>query len=355
MKPLRSLGFIAIAVMISIFMLYKLIPLEFSYTRKSAANDPLLKKFVYDRNSDGHPPEWVLQFSAEDRPPEFGNGAILAGIDDIGVLELSGAWVIDDDLMAISKMSGIKEIYLNHTSIGNVGLTYLSSLKSIDILTLNNSLISESGLAVLQAFSKLRELSIYGCKLSDSGLAYIGNITSLQSVLLSSADIRDLEISKLARLPNLRELHIRESPMLTGNGMEAFLQLEVLQLSGTSLNDESMVRLRQLHKLRYLDLSGSAIKGPGLRNLAELPNLSTLILHHCPLTDEALVQLAACKSLRTLGMRLEPPPTATVTYEGVVTLVEALPQLEELHMWFMQYDWDYKGLMARFPKVKFYP
>jgi hypothetical protein len=72
------------------------------------------------------------------------------------------------------------------------------------------------------------------------------------------------------------------------------------------LNDDALIQLRRLPKLKDLDILDALIRGPGLRVINELPQLASLAIGMCPITDESLEFLAGATELQRLALVAAP-------------------------------------------------
>jgi uncharacterized membrane protein YphA (DoxX/SURF4 family) len=86
-------------------------------------------------------------------------------------------------------------------------------------------------------------------------------------------------------------------------------------------------QLRSLLNLRELKLDDADISDEALEAVAELPRLEIIDLRHCVLSENALADIAAARSL--LFLRLESVP---INRNGLVHLASSLQRLEVLHL-----------------------
>lgn len=107
--------------------------------------------------------------------------------------------------------------------------------------------------------------------------------------------------------------------------LSAFTQLEELELSGCSINDNGLVRLQVLPNLRRLNLSKCAgITDQSLGHLAALTGLEHLDLAECSVTDAGLAFLMGLKNLRYLNLE----ECDNISQAQLSILQAALPQCE---------------------------
>src|SRR5690606_13674656 len=90
------------------------------------------------------------------------------------------------------------------------------------------------------------------------------------------------------------------------------------------VGDEGLKTLSRLPWLHTLSLRGNDVSNHGLVHLANLPHLTSLRIEHCRgIGDAALQQLAACRSLRHLGVA-----TPWVSVAAAKELQNKLPDCE---------------------------
>jgi len=97
-------------------------------------------------------------------------------------------------------------------------------------------------------------------------------------------------------------------------------QLEMLDLSGTQIDDRGLVYVKDWRSLRVLSLRNTQISDDGLRRLGGLTELDFLDLSWTQVTDAGLGSLHNLRSLKKLGLL-----SSQVTWDGAARLQEALP------------------------------
>ena len=100
--------------------------------------------------------------------------------------------------------------------------------------------------------------------------------------------------------------------------------LQTMDLSESSITDNSFVHFRQLPRLKTLDVSNNQITGSGFKHLAGHRSLKELILNDCPIEDHGLKDLALVSSLEKISLYQTP-----VTDVGIGSLGR-LPNLKSL-------------------------
>ncbi|HMY01900.1 MAG TPA: hypothetical protein PKA48_01045, partial [Candidatus Obscuribacter sp.] len=112
--------------------------------------------------------------------PTFGLAALrtLKG-DDLAGLSFLGSDLRDDELLNLSALTGLKELELSCTSIGDQGLAHLSSLIGLSKLSLASTKISDAGLVHLAGMKALQELVLDDTRISDEGMVHLAPLAAL--------------------------------------------------------------------------------------------------------------------------------------------------------------------------------
>ena len=179
---------------------------------------------------------------------------------------------------------------------------------------------SDAETSALTFFPELKSLTCNS--VSDSQLADVGKLRSLEYLKLRETGIGDEGVGHLGSLRLLRTLDLSENPRITGATIQSLAtmrQLQELDLSGTSVDDEGARQLAALQSLHELNLGGARVTDEGVRHLRSLKQLRTLLLHGNDVSDDALPGLAALPklSMLTLGSR-------RVTDEGLSMLARSV-------------------------------
>lgn len=188
------------------------------------------------------------------------------------------------DMNALSKLSTLRELYLDDWCRGSESIFQLRGLEKI---SLRNPAFSDLRDAL--SWENLHELWIHGGKLvSLAGLA-----TGLQKLRLTY--IKNLDsLSALSHCISLQDLRIEGCRKITSlNGIEKCLKLKILTFGRTGYI-ESLVPLRDLKELEYLFLAdGLRIQNPSVEILYDLPKLRHLIItKQAGLEKERLLMVA---------------------------------------------------------------
>lgn len=145
-----------------------------------------------------------------------------------------------------------------------------------------------------------------GLFLSPSGTVPVGlsRLINLEVLDLDGVPVMDETIVEVAELTKLRELSLAKS-----------------SISVLSVDDDSLSHLSQLAAIEELRLGGCHIKGHGLKHLRSLPRLARLDLSDTAINDNAVEELLKFDSLETLNIR-----GTSLSKSAVAKLKTALPK-----------------------------
>jgi hypothetical protein len=82
----------------------------------------------------------------------------------------------------------------------------------------------------------------------------------------------------------------------------ALVDLDSLQLSGTTVTDEQLKLVGKMKSLGDLQLAKTSITDEGMKHIAGLSGLTSLYVSGCKVTSDALVEIAKLKALKVLGI-----------------------------------------------------
>lgn len=123
------------------------------------------------------------------------------------------------------------------------------------------------------------------------GIDYLESIVAIR---LDGASVKDGDLARLLRiLPRARFLDLRLAPV-TSRGLDSLqcLQhLEVLNLSGTSADDDTLMTIGRLRRLRSLDVCGTNVTDAGLQHLEHLTALRRIYVERTAVSSAGLGRL----------------------------------------------------------------
>ena len=165
-----------------------------------------------------------------------------------------------------------------------------------------------------------------GDKAADDDLAVFRSLPDVTTLELNNNPrVTDAGLAHLAGLSKLRVMYLYRSSV-KGPGIRHLPRnIEFLMLTYAPLEDEGLVAIPNMTKLKTLRLGFTKITDEGLVNLAELSELEDLELRNTEVTDAGLEHLKSLKNLKSLSLA-----HTKVTGDGVARLQRTLPNC---HIW----------------------
>ncbi|MCK4292049.1 MAG: hypothetical protein KAY65_02545 [Planctomycetes bacterium] len=244
--------------------------------------------------------------------------AHLAKLPSLTYLLLQGDNFTDAGMAHLKNVPSLKILHLGHLpGLTNAAFVHLSEIPNLERLDLHwNENITDSGIAHLKKLGNLKKLDIRHSKATVGGVAHLSQIKTLDHLELPGKILNDEVLEYLGQLPNLRELRITRSHYVdpkmdkdyyTDRGLRALPRLSLLEdlsIGSIGVTDAGMSHIAKLTNLKRLHLFGcSAITDDGLANLMTLKSLTRLTLSYTEVTISGLTQLGALPNLTDLTVR----------------------------------------------------
>ncbi|MDB5340670.1 MAG: hypothetical protein JWN70_6289 [Planctomycetaceae bacterium] len=268
--------------------------------------------------------EW-LQLSGV---PQLTNEVLqhLRKMERLEFLQLDGTAITDDGLQQLRELKRLKSLRLNGTAsrglvlarfqgsplerfscdhLSDEGARLLSKFPKLVEVSVGGSPITGVGLADIARLPSLQSLALAGCReLKDADFAVLGNIYGLSTVYLINTAAGDLAAQGLARLNNVRDLHIG-SQQLTDAGVRKLCEIVSLHSltinsDAVNLTDEAFVDLWRLTNLYGMTMSAPHVTGSSLSAIDELRRLEWMNLEGESISDAALKHVAKSETLKRL-------------------------------------------------------
>ena len=188
-------------------------------------------------------------------------------------LDLTDAGLSNEDLAALSEMTGLKALSLEE-NINLTDLSPLSSLTSLESLDIRHT--GATDLTPLSELTNLTELKIANPDISD--LTPLKNLTNLRTLMLDDGDLISsaiTDLSPLAGLVNLESLAIPPQPNYTDfsclSGLAKLRSFRMMGSKSSGTNSVSsldfLANMTQLEELRIVVAAGDLSVLEGLVNL----------------------------------------------------------------------------------------
>jgi Leucine-rich repeat (LRR) protein len=281
---------------------------------------------------------------------------VLAGCRRVWKIRLTGPSVTDQLVVPLGKLTTPVRVFLEGTSITDLGLQFLAGYRDLQVLTITGKkpatvTLNGSGFGSLKGAQNLEILVIQGHPLSDECVEHLAKIKSLNHLVLTDTKITDKGLQSLDGHPKLDEVSITQSPVrggclstlaglpaltgLTLNGVAVpdtqfdrlkGSKLTELRLPNTSVTDRALVAIAEIPGLAQLDLTGARVTDAGLAHLGRLEHLANLSLARTEVTGTGLVHFKARPALRSLDL------TDTQVTDAALGELSACPNLKTLRL-----------------------
>ncbi|MBC7998848.1 MAG: protein kinase [Leptolyngbya sp.] len=154
-----------------------------------------------------------------------------------------------------------------------------------------------------QIGNNLTAIDLNGYAIRDSNLVELKRDAFLRRLRISETSIGDAGLRIIGKLPNLDTLHA-DHTALTNDGLKYLEKLPLKELS----------------------VSRNNLDATGLKKIAKIQSITDLSIPENPVRDSDLKHLAPLKKIKYLHL-----DKTQITDEGVKTVVEMFPELEEFH------------------------
>ena len=277
---------------------------------------------------------------------------------------LAGGTISAETFVGMKTQSDLEELFLQDLSIRDEEfLSVVSVLPKLTRLTLRRMPhVSDTGIIPLFQIPALRQLALIEIPITGVSLQAIGETSTLAvldvrncsqlvaddynhilrlprlvDLRIGGFAVNDLCLEIVAQLPALRALTLGDS-LVSAKGFETFVAdslsagtLETLVLNrNMALNDEALLVLGNLPRLRRLTLNDAMITGAFLERLAEeeekRPKFNDLSLRKTLLHEDRLAVLAQYPELRSLQL------SGVALSKSGVEMLRSLAHIERLDL-----------------------
>jgi hypothetical protein len=180
----------------------------------------------------------------------------------------------------------------------------IATLQTVDEMEIDADRLTDVGLASIAKLRNLKVLHLVGTSMmTDEGLKALATLPRLRHLRLSGP-FTDKGLAYLAAAPSIKVMWL-ETPRATEEGLRELAQIKTLERLTVPWLDlitpRSMVFLQAMTNLKALGVGDALNSDAGVAALASLSNLEVLALKGGPaLTDNGLQPLAIMPKLRAL-------------------------------------------------------
>jgi hypothetical protein len=195
----------------------------------------------------------------------------------------------------------------------------IATLQTVDEMEIDADRLTDAGLASIAKLRNLKVLHLVGTSMmTDEGLKALATLPKLRHLRLSGP-FTDKGLAYLAAAPSLKVMWL-ETPSATEKGLRELTQIKTLERLTIPWLDlitpRSVAFLHAMTNLKALGVGDASNSDAGVAALASLSNLEVLALKGGPaLTDSGLKPLATMPKLRALEIY-----HSRITEQGVAHL-----------------------------------
>ena len=199
--------------------------------------------------------------------------------------QLKHASLRTSDVDLLRQFPEIDLVFLEATVVTDAALEKVSQLPNLLFVSFDSVRLESSGLRHLLTTPKLDALNFHNMVLDDTALEYLAACHHLTGLRLTG--VTDDNVRYLARIPSLKGLEIQDC-RLTDQGAKRLadrcLGLETLVVYSGSFSDAAVAEVARLPKLDRLDVAGVAITDDGILKLKTCATLKTVYFRKTKVT-----------------------------------------------------------------------
>lgn len=131
-----------------------------------------------------------------------------------------------------------------------------------------------------------------------------------------------VSLPALRKMPAIRSVRIEYAAIgsATLATFDELPELESISLNGCNIDDDMLLELADVSRLKMLNLSNTQVSGTGVKALRDLPRLTHLNLDGAPITEDGLAEIAKLDRLTVISLS-----NTGLSENDVLKLEEALP------------------------------
>ncbi|MEM6260096.1 MAG: C2H2-type zinc finger protein [Planctomycetota bacterium] len=194
----------------------------------------------------------------------------LAGIPNLGTLELSRANITRQGFVTIGQMDGLSYLRIDRTEMRDEDLVHVGGLTGLEYLYLNQAPITDAGLAHLATLTNLKMLWLNDIPTTEEGLQHLAGMTKMQRLAIPNAQIDGHALRHLAGMTRLKEIKLSDSPVddTAGPHFRNWPMMQTLHLEkAENLTDAMVPHLLALPHLKQIYVQSAGISEGGKQKL----------------------------------------------------------------------------------------
>lgn len=228
----------------------------------------------------------------------------------------------DEEIVAA--FQALKSYELDDTALLNLSKGG-EGLAVVEEINLNGSKVTNGGLTHLAKLPNLRHLDVRNSPVDKDGAAAIGALTSLESLNLDGGEMTDEAMQALNPLSQLKQLEISSVRLSPGGWAQLthHTQLEVLRVNNSNLSDDTMSIIGEIKSLKVLWLNSVPVTDAGMLALKGLDNLEEIYLAQTAVTGASFGQIMKAKGFKSLKqLRMDNTQISVLGAKSIMTMTQ---------------------------------
>jgi hypothetical protein len=152
-------------------------------------------------------------------PPTDAELSFLQHLKELRTLELEQVKLTDAGMAYLEGLVHLRTLTLDSVAITSAGLDHLRDMAHLSALKIRKTGVQD--LSAIRHLTGLRELYIMRSPIGDDGLAPVAELAALETLDLSHTDVTDASLSRLQQLPHLSHLDLKKT-RLTAEAVARF-------------------------------------------------------------------------------------------------------------------------------------
>jgi len=226
----------------------------------------------------------------------------LSKLQDLRVLDLRGNMEAGDmTLGVLAELPKLKALKHRSTAVTDYGLEMLSANGTIENLLLQDFAITDQSGQHLAKLSKLSQLEIFRCQgFGNDGVLALRGLPLQRLTLRDLPVVGDSAMELFKELPKLKRLYLHELSSVSDEGLKSLSGAKAVELldiwSVPNMTDATLEVIAKLPNLKELSIRETGISNAGIEKLLTIGSIESLTLkENGAVTEEGLKKLAARK------------------------------------------------------------
>jgi len=233
----------------------------------------------------------------------------LSKLPALEAIDLRGNMEAGDMTLAVlGRLPRLRAVKHRSSVVTDEGLAELAKSGTLDSLLAQDFAITNASGPHLASLAGLTSLEVFRCQgFGSEGVLALAALKKLTRLTLRDLpEVGNDGLAVLAELPELKRLYLHELASVSDDGLAHLApasQLEVLDVwSVPRLTDATAKRIASLPKLRELSIRETGLTAAALESLAAIPTLEALTFKNGAIPEATAAKVAAMKPWKKLDL-----------------------------------------------------